>query len=121
MASVLTQRIVPAADTPVIQQRPLLERVAPDHLIDGDIRPQLAPLLSLRADPPQQPEIVAVVIHEMLFAAGGQLGGEQTCQKLQGDRVLDHEKQLVIEINELVKAVHFRWDGLRERLVLLVK
>ena len=40
----------------------------------------------------------------MLFAGGDQLGGEQACQKIEGNRVFDHKKQLMVQIDQLIKG-----------------
>ena len=88
----LHQGVAAAGQAPVIDQGPLAHGIDPNHLTDGDIPTQFPSFLPLQHDPAQDFKVGAVVIQQMLFAPGDELGGVQPCQQIEGDGVLDHGK-----------------------------
>ena len=70
---------------------------------------------------PQQPEINAVAIQQMLFAPRQQLGGQQPGQQVNGHAGLDHGIQLMVDIDQRLNGLSFRIQRRLQFLILFVK
>ena len=70
---VLAKGIIPVADAPVINQRTFTERIRLYNFVHGNILSELALLLSLRHNLPQQLVIDSVMVEQVLFPRCNQL------------------------------------------------
>ena len=94
--AVSAQGIFACAQTPVVQQGAFRQGVKLDHLIDTCLSVQFSGFLSLGNDSAEQLIIGPVVVQQVLFAGGDQLGGEKAGQQVQGYAVLNHSEKFAV-------------------------
>ena len=117
----MAKGIIPVADAPVINQRTLTERIRLYNFVHGNILSELALLLSLRHNLPQQLVIDSVMVEQVLFSRGNQLRGIKPCRQIKGNAVINHQKHLPIQIHQLLKAVHFGVKRRNQLLIFIIK
>ena len=121
LVALLCQGEFPLEQGPVVQKCPLVHGVDIHQLGGGGCGgelPAIQPLLDKLGDPL---EIKSLLVREGFLVLGDQLGGVQVCQQVEVHAALDHEKELVVQVEQLVVNSHLRIHGHRELFVLLVK
>lgn len=118
---ILAEGIIPIGNAPIINQRAFAEGICLHNLVHRNILPKLALPLPLRHDLAQQLIIDAVMIEQMLFARGDELGGIKPRRQVEGNAVVNHQKHLPIQIHQLVEAVHFGIKRGNQLLIFIIE
>ena len=105
---VVTQGILPPAQAPVVQQGPFTQGVDLHHVVDAAPLGELARGLSLGNDPAQQAVVDALVIQQVPFPVGYQLGGQEPGQQVHGDAVFNHAEQGAVTASRQEILAYFR-------------
>ena len=96
LSGVAAERIIAAADAPVVQKSAFYYRVGLNYVVGGKVGAEDSLVLSLYGYLAEELVVLAVGVQKAPVGAGYQLGGEQPSQKVQGDRVLNHVEELVV-------------------------
>ena len=99
------QGVLAVAEAPVVHKGPLEHGIAVHNLVHRKVGAELPLFLPILDYLPQKLEVGAVPVQQALLAPGGELGGEKAGEKVQGDAVVYHDEELVVQEDELLNCV----------------
>ena len=120
-SAVSFQGVLSITDTPVIKQSPLAEGVQFCDLVGRHFRSQLPLFLSFGHNFIKKTVIQTVLIQQMLFPSGDQLGRVQRGQQFPRHTGLNHTKKLLVEINQFLKTVLIRLKFCQKLFIFIIK
>jgi len=94
LRGVAPEGIAALAEAPVVEQGALAERIGLHDLVAAETAVEMPAGEALGRDAPKQAVIGAVVVHEVLVAAGDELRGVEAGEQVERYAVLDHAKEL---------------------------
>ena len=121
LLGILADGVIAVGDTPVIHDGALKDGVGLGDVVHGEIVAEEAGFLAIDGDLPQQPVVGAVGIQKMALPLGGQLGTEELGEERDGNRVLDHQEQLMIHQDELFDGIQGRVHGFHQFFIFFVE
>ena len=100
---ILTERVASAGNAPIVHQAAFKHGIGFCDVVDGKLFFEKTKLFAFADNLAQKLIISTARTHHVFFAAGDKLRSEKLAQQVNGYRVVDHQEQFFVHVDQFIK------------------